>query len=84
MTPPAYTQLLLEYQPFEIVSQTHAEAVGARLHASPNHQSIAGLEDVERAGHSGEGHGAHKYRHILVKTEKERRKNIMFVFNLCN
>lgn len=55
--------------PFEVVCQTHAKAVGSRLHASANHQPVAGLEDMERTRHSGEGHGAHEYRHILVKTE---------------
>lgn len=23
---------------------------------------------MQRAGHGGEGHGAHKYRHVLVET----------------
>ena len=55
--------------PFEVVCQTHAKAVSSRLHASANHQPVAGLEDMERTRHSGEGHGAHEYRHILVKTE---------------
>lgn len=56
------------FSPFEVVGQTHAEAFGSRLHASANHQPVAGLEDVQRAGHGGEGHGAHKYRHFLVET----------------
>lgn len=66
--------LLSEHWPFEVVSQTHAEAVGSRLHAAANHQSVARLEDMERARHSGKGHGANEYRHILVKTEERTRE----------
>lgn len=58
----------VSFSPFEVVGQTHAEAFSSRLHASANHQPVAGFEDVQRAGHGGEGHGAHEYRHVLVET----------------
>lgn len=33
---------------------------------------------MKRTRHSGEGHGAHEYRHILVKTEDRRTKESVF------
>lgn len=37
---------------------------------------------MERAWHSREGHGAHEYRHILVKTKGRhgKKKKVFFIF----
>lgn len=36
---------------------------------------------MERAWHSREGHGAHEYRHILVKTKgRHGKKKVFFIF----
>lgn len=35
---------------------------------------------MERAWHSREGHGAHEYRHILVKTKGRHGKKKSFIF----
>jgi len=46
--------------PFPILIYAHAEPPGAGLLAPPDHQAVAGLEDVQRAGDTREGHRAHK------------------------
>lgn len=51
---------------FEVVGDAHAELLGARLHGAADHEAVARLEHVQRAGDGGEGHGAHKDGHFLV------------------
>ena len=48
--------------------KTHAKPFGASFHSSSYHKPIAGLKDVERTGHGGEGHGTHEDGHIPGQT----------------
>lgn len=51
---------------FELVSNAHAELLCARLHGATDHEAVAWLKHMQRAGDGGEGHGAHKNGHFLV------------------
>lgn len=53
--------------PLDGIAQAHSKLLSPDLHAAADHEAVAGLEDVEGAGHGGEGHGADKYRHALVQ-----------------
>lgn len=44
---------------------THSEPPRASLLAPPDHEAVARLEDVQRAGNAGEGHRAHKDGDVL-------------------
>lgn len=54
------------HSPLDRVADAHPKLSGACLHAPADHQPVAGLEDVQRTGHCGIGHGAHKYGNILI------------------
>lgn len=56
---------------FQLVRYAHAELFGPRFHGAPNHEAVAWLKDMQRAGDGGEGHGAHKDGHFLVQTTED-------------
>lgn len=51
---------------FELISDAHAKLLGTSFHWAANHQAVAWLKYVQRAGDGGEGHGTHKDGHFLV------------------
>lgn len=57
--------------PFPGLVHAHAEPPRAGLLALPDHQAVAGLEDVQRAGNTREGHGAYKDGDVLGQTKGE-------------
>ena len=82
-TPETHTDLqqaAVVGEAFEVVGDAHAELLGARLHGAADHEAVARLEHVQRAGDGGEGHGAHEDRDFLVQAathgEETTLKNI--------
>lgn len=61
-----------DHLPFDRVSNAHSELFGACLHASPNHQSITRLKDVQWARDSGIGHCANKHGNILIQAGEQK------------
>lgn len=57
--------------PFPGLVHAHAEPPRASLLALPDHQAVAGLEDVQRAGDAREGHGAYEDGDVLGQAEGE-------------
>ena len=54
-------------------SETHAELPCAGLHTLSDHESVAGLEHVQGAGHVGVGQSTHEDGHLhLVRVHPER------------
>lgn len=58
--------------PFQLVRNAHAELLGSRLHGSANHQPVAWLKYVQRAGDCGKCHGADEDGNFLVQTGVEK------------
>lgn len=58
--------------PLAVLIAAHSKLLGASLHAAAHHQPITRLKDVQRAGHAGVRHGAHKYGNVLCKTVNQR------------
>ena len=59
--------------PFPIRIYTHAEPPRASLLAPPDHEAIARLEDVQRAGDAWEGHRAYEDGDVLGQAEGQER-----------
>lgn len=45
------------------VTDAHAKAPGARLQAAADHEAVAGLKHMQRAGQGGVSHGADEHGH---------------------
>lgn len=69
-------KLSWSHLPFQFVRNAHAKLLGSCLHGPANHQPVAGLEYMQRAGDCGKRHGADKDRNFLVQAGMEEFNNI--------
>lgn len=60
--------------PFPILVYTHAKPSRAGLLAPPDHEAVARLEDVQRAGDAWEGHRAHEDGDVLGQAEGQEER----------
>lgn len=60
--------------PFPILIYTHAEPLRAGLLAPPDHEAVARLKDVQRAGDAWEGHRAYEDGDVLGQAEGQEER----------
>lgn len=74
---PGQTEATLpQSSPFPMLVYTHPEPPRAGLLAPPDHETVARLKDMQRAGSAREGHRAHKDGDVLGQAEGQEERSL--------